>query len=109
MVLGIQIAGLLFGLFMIYYSFLNYKRKEISAKEFGFWFFVWILFIVVTLFPNWLDPIVEKLNFARTFDLLLIVGFMFLVLVVFYNYTITRKNQRKLETVVREVAIRKKK
>ena len=65
MVLGIQIAGFLFGLFMIYYSFLNYKRREFTVKEFSFWLILWIGFIIVTLFPFVLDPIVKIGGFFR--------------------------------------------
>ena len=107
MVLGIQIAGFLFGLFMIYYSFLNYKKKEFTVKEFSFWLLVWAFFIIIAIFPYVLDPIVKSLSFARTFDLLVISGFIFLIAINFYTYTITRKNQKQLETVVRETAIKR--
>ena len=107
MVLGIQIAGFLFGMFMIYYSFLNYKRKEFSAKEFVFWIFLWAVFIILTLFPFLLDPVVKSFGFFRALDVLIISGFLFLIATNFYTYTITRKNQRQLESVVREIAIKR--
>lgn len=109
MALGIQITGILFGLFMIYYSFLHYKRKEFTSKEIFFWSAVWVLFIIVSLFPNILDPIVKIGGFLRALDLLIISGFLFLIAAIFYTYTITRKVQKKLETVVRDIAIRKHK
>ena len=109
MVLGIQIAGFLFGLFMLYYSFLNYKRKEFIAKEFVFWIFLWSIFVVVSLFPFVLDPFVKPLGFFRALDILIVSGFIFLIATNFYTYTITRKNQRQLETVVREIAFKKAK
>ena len=107
MVLGIQIAGLLFGLFMIYYSFLNYKRMQFTAKEFSFWLLVWILFIVVALFPSVLDPIVRFGGFFRALDVLIVSGFLFLIAAVFYTYTIVRRTQRQIEAVVRQIAIKK--
>ena len=107
MVLGIQIAGVLFGLFMIYYSFLNYKRREFTSKEIFFWSVVWILFIAISLFPNILNPIVKIGGFLRALDLLIISGFLFLIAAIFYTYTVTRKVQKKLETVVRDIAMRK--
>ena len=109
MVLGIQIAGILFGLFMIYYSFINYKQKKFTLKEFSFWLVLWTLFIILTLFPYILDPIAKSLNFARTFDLLVIGGFIFLILGIFYTYTITRKNQKQIEVIVRKIAMNKNK
>lgn len=109
MVLGIQIAGFLFGLFMLYYSFLNYKRKEFTAKEFGFWIVLWSAFVIVALFPAVLDPLVKSFGFFRTLDMLIISGFLFLIMINFYTYRLTRKNQRQLETIVREMAIKKSK
>jgi hypothetical protein len=108
MVLGIQIAGVLFGLFMLYYSFLQYKRKEFSINEATFWFILWGVFVLVSLFPGLLDQIGKDLSFARTFDLLVTTGFLFLAGLFFYVYTKAKKNERQLEKVVREIALRKK-
>ena len=109
MVLGIQIAGILFGLFMLYYSFINYKKKEFTSKEFTFWAVVWVLFMVVALFPSILDPIVKYFGFFRALDVLIVSGFIFLIAAIFYTYTLTRKTQKQVEIVVRSVAIKKAK
>jgi len=109
MVLGIQIAGLLFALFFLYYSFLNYKRKEFTVKEFIFWVVAWVVFIIISVFPSALDPLVKIGGFLRALDLLIISGFLFLIASIFYTYTITRKNQKQLEMIVREMAMKKNK
>ncbi len=109
MVLGIQIAGTLFGLFMVYYSFLNYKRKQFTVKEVSFWIFVWVLFIIIALFPAILDPIVRFGGFFRTLDVLVVSGFLFLIAAVFYTYTVTRKTQKQLEAIVSSLAMKKNK
>lgn len=108
MVLGIQILGTLFGLFMLYYSFLHFKRREFTVKEFSFWMILWVLFIYVALFPDSLDLIVKQLNLVRTMDLFIIMGFMTLIAMFFYTYTLVRINQKKLEKIVRQVAKKKK-
>ena len=107
-ILGIQIIGILFGFFMTYFTFLHYKRKEFTVKEYGFWLIFWGVFIIITLFPQFLDPVLLTLSIARTLDFFIIMGFLFLIFVNVYTYTIVRKNQKKLEEVVREVAMRKK-
>ena len=107
MVLGIQIAGILFGMFFLYYSFINYKRKEFTAKELVFWIIAWVVFIVIALFPSALDPIVKYGGFFRALDVLIVSGFLFLIASIFYTYTITRKTQKQVETIVRQFAIKK--
>ena len=109
MVLGIQIAGFLFGLFFLYYTFINYKRKEFTAKEFALWAILWVAAIVIAFFPSLLDPIVRYGGFFRALDVLIVSGFLFLIAAIFYTYTVTRKNQKQIEIIVREMAINNRK
>lgn len=107
MVLGIQILGIIFGAFLLYFTFLNYKRKELHRLEFVFWGLSWLVFIYLVLFPNSLDFIVESLSLVRTLDFFTIVGFMFLIGLSFYTYIINTQSRRKLERVVRSIALEK--
>ena len=106
MILGIQILGILFALFMMYYTFLNYKRKEIKSAEFSFWAVLWVVFLGVTVFPELLNPIVFSLSLNRTLDFFIILGFMFLIALTYHNYSQVKKNGNKVETIVREMAIK---
>jgi hypothetical protein len=108
MVLGVQILGVIFGVFMAYFSFLHFKRNEYTVKEFMVWLALWILLIVISLFPGILDFFVVKLSLSRTMDFLIIAGFMILTAMFVYTYTLLRQNQRKIEEVVRNVALKRK-
>lgn len=108
MVLGIQVIGVLFGLFLVYLTFLYHKRREFTFNEWAFWTIMAIAFMIISLFPQLLDPIVKSLSLTRTMDLFIILGFMFLIAAVFYSYRVTRDTQKKLEEVVRIIALRKK-
>jgi len=107
-ILGIQIIGILFGIFMIYYTFLKYKRTEFTVKEYSVWLGIWVLFLVVSVFSPFFEPVVEALGFVRTLDFLIILGFMFLIGITFYTYTLVRRNQHRLENIVRRMAMEKK-
>jgi len=108
MILGIQILGIIFGLFMIYYCYLKLKRKEFNNIEFGFWLFSWAVLIFLVLFPHSMDFLVKGvLNMSRTLDFFIIIGFMFLIGLTFYTYSIVKKLNKKIETIVRETAFKK--
>jgi hypothetical protein len=110
MFLGIQVLGILFGLFMLYLTFLHGKRKEFTNKEGIFWILVWILFIFISMVPNSLNFLVRDLiGLSRPLDFFIIAGFMFLIGSTFYTYTIVRKNQNRVEEIIRKVAIERKK
>jgi len=109
MIIGIQIVGVLFGLFMIYLTFLHQKRKEFSAKEYLFWTLSWIVFIIIAIFPNILAPFVEGLKLGRIMDLLTIFGFLFVIGISFYNCISLKKTKKKVEGIVRKIAVKEEK
>ncbi len=106
-ILGIQIVGILFGGFMLYYTFLNLKRHELTGKEYGAWTLLWAVFLLVAVVPQILEPIVKSLSLARTMDFFIILGFLFLFGTSFYTYLLVRKNQKRIEEIVRKVALEK--
>lgn len=108
MLLGIQIVGIIFGLFMMYLTFLGFKRKELSNLEYLFWTISWLLLLFVTLFPNSLDFLVKRvLSMKRPLDFFIVLGFLFLTFITFVNYNLLKKSQEKIERVVRRLAIEK--
>lgn len=107
MPLGIQVFGLVFSAFMLYLSFLYYKKKEFTLTEWGFWALFAALFAIISVFPNVLDPIVSTLNLGRKLDLFIILGFMFLIAATFYTYRVTRHTDRKMEQLVMKMALEK--
>ena len=63
--------------------------------------------MIFAIFPQVLEPITRSLNIARTMDLFIVLGFMFLIGLLFYTYTIVRRNERRIEEIVRKVAFKK--
>ena len=104
MVLGVQILGIGFGLFMAYLFFLHYKRHDITRLEWMGWTGLWLLFIFITLRPHSLDFLKETFRFSRTLDLFLFVGVIFIVFMTLYLYLHTRHNSSRVDRLVRRLA-----
>lgn len=105
MVLGIQVIGTVFGAFMLYMSFLQWKKREFTLNEWVFWSVFALGFSGISLFPDLLNPIVASLKLQRKLDFLIILGFMFLIFATFYSYRVVRKVQKGLEELVRQLAL----
>ena len=104
----IQLLGVIFGSAMIYFTFVKFKRKELSSTELGVWLIGWIVMIFVAIVPSFLDFIIEPLNFHRRLDFFVVFGFFMLLGLGFYNYSVMKKIERKIEIMVRKEAIKKK-
>jgi hypothetical protein len=100
-----QIGSVLFALFMLYVVSIHKKKKTLSIVEASFWCSLWILFILIAIFPNLLLGITGFLKFARVFDLLVVMAFMIISIVVFLSYFNQKESQKKLEEFIRRQAI----
>ena len=101
----LQLFSVAFGLSMLYWSFMNYKKRLIFIKELVFWSLVWLVFIVVTLFPESSNMLLQTFKINRMMDLYMIVAFIVLWLVAYRNYIENRIIKRKLQDLVRQAAI----
>ncbi len=109
MIVGIQLIGLLFGIGMLYFTFLYFKRGDYDRRGFLVWTIVWIFFIFLTLFPRSLYELMYVFSIERTVDFFVMVGFAFFSVIIFRLYVQQKKIMKKIETVVRKVALDKAK
>ncbi len=102
----IQLVGIIFALTAIYVSYLHYKRKTFSRREYFFWLAVWIAFMGVTMFPKIVRPLVGYLHLQRPMDLIMILAFILIFALTFQNYTRNRRQENRIEELVRDLALK---
>ena len=107
MMTGIQIIAAAFGLLMAYLTFIHFKKKDFNRYQFVIWEILWFGFILVTLLPDKFNFFTEKLGIARAFDLFAIIAFVVILFLVFHNYLLITKFDRKIEKKTREKALKK--
>src|SRR3989338_6498036 len=103
----IQLLGIIFGVAMSYFTFVRYKRRELSPLEFIMWCLGWVLLMAIAIYPSLLDLIIEPLHFYRRLDFFVVIGFFTLLVIGFYNYSLVKKMEKKLEKYVRAEALEK--
>lgn len=109
MILGVQILGILFAIGIAFFTYMNFKRKELNKIELFFWLGIWVLFLIIVLVPNLLNFVTKSLSFTRVFDFLTVVAILFLMALTFHNYIIVKKTEKRTRELVRKVAMENKK
>lgn len=104
--IGIQIVAIIFALWMIYFTYLHFRRKEFGQAEAVLWQILWLGLIVVVLFPTSVRFVLQTFSISRTFDLVVIVGIVILFGLSFRNYVIVKRVERKFEDFISTDAIR---
>ena len=101
-----EIVGILFAFFMIYLTYVQYKRKTIGKYAIYLWAFFWFAGVILILTHRFVNAILPPLNIIRVMDLYMILSFMFLFAVVFYLYIRLNKTTSRLEELARIVTIK---
>ena len=104
-----QLIAILFALFMMYVIRVKNRKYNLNGLESIGWHAVWIMFVVLAIFPGLLLGVVHTLNFGRVFDLLVVGAFMLLSTLLVFVYFKIKELDQKLERFTREDAIQKAK
>lgn len=102
--IGVQILALLFVIWMTYFSYLHYRRREFSLYEFLFWQIMWVGLTVIVLLPKSVNFVLKTFSISRTFDFVVIAGIVLLFGITFRNYVILKRTERKIEDLTRRMA-----
>jgi len=105
MLAGIQLLGIIFALIMIYMAYVYYRRKNYGIRSLIIWLCVWGAALFLVSFPKTFYGVMELLQIERTADFIVLIGFSFFSVIIFYMYTIVKKNNYKIEQLVRQLAI----
>jgi hypothetical protein len=99
--IGLQIVAIIFALWMVYFSYLHFRRGEFKKIEFILWQLIWLGLVVVVIFPKSVQFILTTFSITRTFDLVVIVGIIILFGVTFRNYVVIKRTEKKIQDIVR--------
>ncbi len=106
MILGLQIISIIFALLMIYFAVLHKRRGELSRTEIISWTTIWILTIIVVIFPEMLRTFAKTFFITRLFDLMVVGGFILVITMVTRAYVGTKRMEKKIEDYVRRESLK---
>ena len=100
-----QIFAITFALFMVYLVSIHRRKGILSWSESVGWSLIWLIFIVLALFPQILNGVVGLFHFARVFDLLIVMALMVITFIVIISYFNTKALNQKIELLTRQIAM----
>ena len=109
MILGLQFLAIVFAMIMVYFAFVNYKRKEINKIETTVWVGAWGIALYMILFPDSLRGLANIFFISRLLDVMIMGGFVLVITMVAIAYIRTKRIEKKVEELVRKEAFKKAK
>ena len=102
----LQIFGIGIALVALYIFHYYLKRKDFNKLEFAIWLIIWLGFIIVIIAPSSFNFLLETFSIYRIMDLIMIVAFIVIYILVFYNYVVNKRIQQKIELLIRKDALK---
>ncbi len=109
MIIGLQIIGILFALFMIYFALLHYKKAELNGLEIYSWIIIWIIVILMVIFPSVVRTYAMEFAISRVLDLMIGGALILVFIMVGSAYIRVNKLEKRMEELVRKLALKEKK
>lgn len=109
MILGLQIIGILFSLIMVYFALLHHKKGHLNGMEIASWIIIWVLVILIVIFPEVVRIYANSFAVSRVLDLLIAGAFIVLFVMVSSAYIRVSTLEKRIEELVRKLALKEKK
>ncbi len=106
MIIGLQLLAIVFALIMIYFAYLHFMRGELSKSEIISWWGIWVVTIVITIFPDLLSGFAKTISINRVFDLMVVGGFILVIVLSYKAYIGTKKLEHKINEFIRKESIK---
>jgi len=106
MILGLQITAIIFSLVMIYFAVIHYKKGQLNGVEVLSWIIIWVTAIFIVAFPEILRTYAKTFFVTRVFDLMVLGGFILVISLVSAAYLKSKRNEKKLEELIRKIALK---
>lgn len=101
-----QIILLLVSLIGIALGFYRYKNDSFSNSVFALWTIVWIIIIIVTLFPTLTTQFANFFGLGRGLDSVYIVSILFLFYIVFKLYNKIEQQKKRINELVSQLTLK---
>ena|SRR3989338_1121061 len=105
----IKIIIIAFILFILWRTFIRFRRRDITGREFGIWAIFWLIVAITALIPQQTDVIAQFLGVERGADLLVYISIIVLFFIVFRTIVKLEKINKDVTAVVRDKALNDKK
>lgn len=102
----LQSLGVGFSLFMLYITFTQFKRQELTSKDLALWVTAWVLLGILILFPKILEGIASKVSVQGPLQFLILLSIGFLLFISFLLYHTQRKLERKVNSLISAVSLK---
>lgn len=102
-----QYIGILIGIIGIIFTLLRFREGKISLGMLIVWNAIWIIIIVISIFPNSTGKFASLTGIGRGLDLIFILAIIGCYYLIFKIYNMIENIEQDITHLVREIALQR--
>ncbi len=102
-----QYIGIVIGIIGIIYTFIRFRDSKMSPGMLILWSIIWIVLIVLSIFPETTGYFANLTGIGRGLDVILILGLIGCYYLIFRIYNMIENIEEEITLLVREIALEK--
>ena len=106
MIKGIQVLGILFCLYLLLQTYIRNKKGLVGIKSLLFWASMWLIILVLFLYPSLTLLIAPVLNSADAMLMVLVIGSMTLFTIIFHQSMKISQLEEKITKIAQNISLR---
>ena len=106
LILFAQVFAIFFSILVIAKSYLSLKQHRESVVMTLFWSVTWLGIVVIALYPDLIDKLLGKAGNRAGTGTILAIGLIFIYFVIYRIYVKADRIEKKLNNIVRSLAIK---
>jgi hypothetical protein len=107
MVMVYQYIGVLIGIIGIIFNLLRFREGKMSLGMLLVWNIIWILIIIISIFPRSTGEFASLTGVGRGLDLIFILGIIGCYYLIFKIYNMIENIEQEITHLVREIALQR--
>ena len=107
MIRPIQVIAIIFAIFALIKIILRLRKKKLTINEFIFWASIWVILIILSIFPDISHNIASFFGFGRGLDFFMVASILLILYLILRIFIKLEELDSKITRLARNMTLEK--
>jgi hypothetical protein len=106
MIRPIQVIAIIFAIFALIKIILRLRKKKLTINEFIFWASIWVILIILSIFPDISHNIASFFGFGRGLDFFMVASILLILYLILRIFIKLEELDSRITRLARSIALK---
>jgi len=106
MIRPIQVIAIIFAIFALIKIILRLRKKKLTINEFIFWASIWVILIILSIFPDISHNIASFFGFGRGLDFFMVASILLILYLILRIFIKLEELDSRITRLARNIALK---